>query len=583
MRKLCFCGSVLALVLITSQLFAYDLYSAGGSSGGGTPFPEPYKTITNEATALIPQDTLALDRIGSPAFAVGDTVEISLSGGATFADTNYVFEPSIGGAGIGDLTWATLQTVSPAGKPSITFILKETTLSLPPPFSRTISADTFILSGNAFAGQPVNINLPQVDGLDVYITFTVRDLGGTLKGSVQHLLFDSTLPPTPSESDYKGAIRNILSANLRAIASQSPNLSGLMTGQGFGNSNVSDLINGYIPIPEELLANLTEESLLSLPFYVGIKSGQGSFAASMSQFNDEPTNANFWVKGRWQYTNDKRGGNEGDSDFGLLMVGADYRYSLDTLFGVLAQYDFYESSATGLSAEGKGWGWMMGPYFVTRIDDSLILDVRIAWGRSDNEINVSNKGWDSFDGERWQVEANLTGDMTYGEWYVAPRLGFSYIEEEQKAFTSSKRLTATNKTVGAQTVSLGNLSFGPEISRSWNISEEATMRSFVAAVGLWEYDAPDIIHIDGRSINTEKLRARAEIGSELTFNDDSSVYVKYAFDGIGLSGYEAHSVEVSARRPINVGFLPNNSYASLRYNVCDAGTSTGNIKYEFDF
>ena len=104
--------SALSLIFTSSQALAYDVTKQDGATAAA----EPYKTIATQASEFVGGDSLVLGRSGSPAFAVGDTVEISLSGGATFADSAIVLENSRGGAGTGAITDAVVQTGSPTGK-----------------------------------------------------------------------------------------------------------------------------------------------------------------------------------------------------------------------------------------------------------------------------------------------------------------------------------------------------------------------------------------------------------------------------------------------------------------------------------
>jgi len=460
--------SALSLIFTSSQALAYDVTNADGATAAA----EPYKTIATQASEFVGGDSLVLGRSGSPAFAVGDTVEISLSGGATFADSTIVLENSQGGAGTGAITDAVVQTGSPAGKSTIRYTLADNSTNLG-------TAAGFIMSGATIAGQRVNFNLPPTYGTDIYITFTVRDAGSALKGSVRHLLFDSTLAPSASEVQSQREIQNVLGAHARNITAQSIGLSGLPTGRGFGGGSVSSLFGNADPISTALAATTD----ISLPVSMEMTDGQGNFAASLknlktwggslgigeqksdskppSRLTDTDSPYNVWVKGRWQGITDTRSGTKGEGDFGLVMLGADYRYQKDTLIGVLAQFDLYDQTTTGQSSKAKGKGWMVGPYLVTRPVDKLIWDARIAWGTSQNMLNLSDYGWDHYAGRRWQFESNLTGEMQYQGWNIFPQLGLNYFNEKQLAYK-----THNGTSIGTQSIALGNLSFGPEVSRS---------------------------------------------------------------------------------------------------------------------
>ena len=458
------------------------------------------------------------------------------------------------------------------------------------------SLNGLILSGSNINGQPVNFNLPQIDGRDIYITFTIRDSVGTLKGTTSHFLYDNTLPRSiATEAETKNAIKNVLAAHIRNMTSQGAGLSGLLTGNGFGNSDLSSLLGSHQSAGKAFAAATGG----SLPVSMEMVGGQGSFAASLNQIRawdgklgvggqqpgsrppdrlaDADSPFNVWIKGRWQGMTDTRGGTDGEGDFGLFMAGADYRYSRNTLIGVLAQFDFYSQTATGQSAKGRGHGWMFGPYLVTRLHDHLIWDARVAWGMSKNKIDPLEYGWDDFEGERWQVETNLTGDFEYQGWEIFPQLGLNYFAEEQKAFTSKE-----GTWIGSQVVEVGNLNFGPEISRSWEESRDITLRPFVALKGLWDFKSPDITHSDGREIGTEKVRARAEVGGDITFEDGGSVRAKYSFDGIGIRGYEAHSLELVASTPVDFGFLPNGSNLKSELSQTASNVHSSRFKVTLD-
>lgn len=579
----------LLLVSVSSQAIAYDVVRPSHEPPGTIrTVPEPVKTITHQASERVSGDTISLGTDGSPAFAVGDTIEISLSGGATFADSSYSLEECSGGAGTGDLAYAVLQTASPSGKSAIRFRLQNS--------GGAVSAvNNLNMSGSNIAGQSLNFNLPPTYGTDIYLTFKVNAAGGALKGSVRHLLFDSTLPPSASEAQSQREIRNVLAAHARNLTAQSVGLSGLLTGRGFGGGKVSNLFGQFGPVKTALAATPD----LALPVSVEMFDGQGNFAASLnqittwdgslgisdqksggkppSQLAERDSPFNVWVKGRWQGFTDTRGGTDGEGDFGLFMTGADYRYGKNTLIGLLAQFDVYDQTTTGQGSKAKGRGWMVGPYLVTRLDDNLIWDGRVAWGRAKNEINQSNFGWDDYYSERWQIETNLTGEMEYRDWDIFPQLGMNYFEERQKAFS-----TNNGTRVRSQTVALGNLSFGPEVSRSWEQFEEVTLRPFVALRGIWEFKSPEIAHDDGRSVETERLHARAELGGDVTFKDGGSVHAKYTFDGIGLAGYEAHSLELVASTPVDFGFLPNGSNMKSEFSQSASGVNASKLKLTLD-
>ncbi|WP_417837267.1 autotransporter outer membrane beta-barrel domain-containing protein [Thalassospira tepidiphila] len=582
-----FCIVALFLLVAPNSAYAYSVTNAGG--GAAT----PTQTITNEASKTVAGDSLTFFRSGSPttALAAGDTLQISLSGGATFADANISLEASQGGAGTNDLTWATISG-SPQGQSSITFTIQQG--ANPATFA---ALEGLIVSGSNSGGQLTTINLPQIAGRDIFITFTLRDSGGTLKGTAQHKLFDNTLAPAGNLEESQSAIKTVLATHIRNMTSQSVSLSGLITGRGFGRGGGS--LGGLFGDSAAFGNALTEATGLTLPVALELNEGRGNFAANLnsvmnwtgelaageqntgglppSALSNFESPMNLWVKGRWEGINDSRGGTAGDSDFGLFMTGIDYRVNKDTMVGILGQYDLYKSTATGQDSQGKGKGWMVGPYMVSRLDENLIWDGRVAWGKSKNKINPLGRGWDKYDGERSQLETNLTGDIRSENWEFYPQIGINYFREEQKAYTNFG-----GERIEAQTITFGNLTFGPEVVRVLQVEDGPTYRPFVALRGIWDFRAPPIAHSNGSQVDTEKLRARAELGGDITFEDGGSIYAKYAYDGIGLANYESHSFEIIANTPVTFGFLPDNSKFKSSFNQDVSSTQASTFRIGLD-
>ncbi|KJE34342.1 hypothetical protein UF64_14690 [Thalassospira sp. HJ] len=581
------CIATAFLVAAPNSVYGYSV-----TDDNNAPFETV--TITNEAIGTFGGDKIAFFHDANPApagFAAGDTLEIALSGGATFADANMVFEGMHGGAGNNQLDWVTFSG-SPQGKSTLNLTIKQGTI----PASFALF-DGLVLSGDTIPGQTTNFNLPQIAGRDIFITFTLRDSVGTLKATVKQKLFDNTLAPAGDLAESQSAIKNVISTHIRNMTSQSVGLSGLITGRGFGRGGGS--LGGLFDGNAAFGNALGEATGLTLPVAFEMNEGKGSFAANLnsvmnwtgelaagnqgtgnlptSEFSDFKSPLNAWVKGRWEGITDSRGGTEGDGDFGLFMTGVDYRLNKDTMIGVLGQYDLYKTSSTGQNSQGKGKGWMIGPYMVSRLDENLIWDGRVAWGKSHNKINPVGRGWDKYDGERSQVETNLTGDIRTDDWEFYPQIGMNYFRERQKAYTNFG-----GERIEAQTITFGNLTFGPEVVRVLKVEDGPTYRPFVALRGIWDFRAPPIDHDNGSQVNTETIRARAELGGDITFADGGSIYAKYAYDGIGLANYAAHSFELVANTPVTFGFLPDNTKFRSSFNQAVNTTRASTLRVGLD-
>ncbi|MEM8975226.1 MAG: autotransporter outer membrane beta-barrel domain-containing protein [Pseudomonadota bacterium] len=252
------------------------------------------------------------------------------------------------------------------------------------------------------------------------------------------------------------------------------------------------------------------------------------------EFANRPlTGIGFWTEGTLSKVDD----GTSKSDFDLLYVGADYRFSSGLVVGLLAQFDHTEEEdgTNGFAVKGKGW--LAGPYVVARLGTNLILDARAAWGRSDNEVSPYNTYADEFKGRRKLLRGRLTGDFKFGALHVAPHIGVVYYEEEQKTYTDS-----LGNTISSQKVELGRLTFGPKLSTTFTRPDGATVTPHVAVHGIWDFRRTDLVNIDtGLALTgTDDFRARAQAGVTARRADGMAITAEGFYDGIGANGFNAY-------------------------------------------
>ena len=251
-------------------------------------------------------------------------------------------------------------------------------------------------------------------------------------------------------------------------------------------------------------------------------------------YGQPQTGFGLWAEGTWARIDD----GTTDSDFGLLYIGADYAFRPGFVVGVLAQFDRTDEvdDTYGFSIEGDGW--LVGPYVVARLRSNLIFDARVAWGKSDNQVSPYNTYTDDFEGRRWLARSRLTGDFNFGRLHVAPHVGVVYFEEEQKAYTDS-----VGNVVGAQTVALGRVTFGPKFSTTFTRKDGATITPHVGIDGIWDFKRNDIVDVDtGIAVSgSDDLRARVQAGVTARRADGGlSLTAEGFYDGIGARDFDAY-------------------------------------------
>ena len=248
-----------------------------------------------------------------------------------------------------------------------------------------------------------------------------------------------------------------------------------------------------------------------------------------------------WTEAHYMrfYDSGNRRGN-----FLIGYAGIDCQVHPAVMLGFLGQVDWIDDKIGSLSAEIDGLGWMVGPYATARLTPDLYLDMRAAWGRSDNDINISGMTG-SFDTSRWLIDGQLTGNVYMDDVRITPEISLSYIEERQNDF-----LDSSNHYTASQVVSLGRLRFGPEVSKRYILDSGLIVEPHFSLRGIWDFAGTNV-KVAGVDYNIEGLRGVAELGFILQRSDDFNVRVSVKYDGIGLKDYHAFGGQFWLNIPLN--------------------------------
>ncbi|MBF9042027.1 hypothetical protein HKCCE4037_01705 [Rhodobacterales bacterium HKCCE4037] len=141
-----------------------------------------------------------------------------------------------------------------------------------------------------------------------------------------------------------------------------------------------------------------------------------------------------------------------ETAYTLLTFGSHVYLADETLLGVMVQFD-HAASTEGV-AEIEGTGWLIGPYYVARYG-GVVVDARVLWGQTDNEIRPTGTYTDHFGTERVLAMLNLSGEIELERATLRPLLGWAYTEDRSEAYVD-----ALSNPVSAQRVRLSEVETG---------------------------------------------------------------------------------------------------------------------------
>lgn len=236
---------------------------------------------------------------------------------------------------------------------------------------------------------------------------------------------------------------------------------------------------------------------------------------------------------------------DNESTYWVGYLGGHYFVSEDLIIGGLVQLDWSDEEDSVAGSTADGFGWMVGPYMAGTVPDTtLTWDVRAAWGRSNNTVNPIGIYTDDFETERWLVSGKVQGSFDISELTVTPSLQASYFEETQQAYTDS-----LGNDITEQTISLGEIKFGPEFSMNQIMENGLVVSPSMAISGVWNFGLRDNETSQGYVLGDEEIRARIDFGIDLRDPQGRSLALSGYYDGLGVEDYEAMGGEIRLSIP----------------------------------
>lgn len=249
-----------------------------------------------------------------------------------------------------------------------------------------------------------------------------------------------------------------------------------------------------------------------------------------------------WLEVHYSEFEDEGDGIQSDGRFGVAYVGIDYLVTPTVLVGVLGQIDWAEEdSNAGSSIDGIGG--MAGPYLSARLAPNLFFTTRAAYGVSENSVSPIGTYTDNFSTDRWLASAELTGNWNFGNLRITPSASVTYLEEDQHSYTDTRGVLIPD-----QTVSLGQVSFGPEIAYRF-VGDRFTWEPQLSVTGLWDFVDEDGFAA-GLVASNDDLRAKVKAGILAQAVGGASLRIVGTFDGIGGGDYDAFGAQAWLSIPL---------------------------------
>ncbi len=258
-----------------------------------------------------------------------------------------------------------------------------------------------------------------------------------------------------------------------------------------------------------------------------------------------PSMFDVWFEGQSSYFTSNNLGGQRQGHSGVLYSGVDAIIAPGVAVGLLLQHDWIADSSNVLGQNRDGAGWMAGPYVGLRLTPNLYFDARYARGSAINHVDPVGAYVDTFTSTRELASSRLTGDWKRGNWTFRPSAEIVYYTERQKSYVNQIGIA-----IPETRVSLGRVSFGPEVAYKLKLENGSVLEPYVALKGVYDFSA------DAKSSSSDQpasntLTGRIEVGATYRFESGISVRASGAYDGMGSATYRAKQGQAFVIVPLN--------------------------------
>jgi outer membrane autotransporter protein len=144
------------------------------------------------------------------------------------------------------------------------------------------------------------------------------------------------------------------------------------------------------------------------------------------------------------------------------------------------------------------------------------------------------------------AHARLTGNWRFGEFRLTPSVAFDYGQEHQQSYTDSNGLL-----ISGQRVSLGRISFGPEVARRFVLDNGAVVEPLASLTGKWDFANGTYASAAGLPADGESFYLKATGGFLARAPGGYLVRLVGSYDGIGNPAFQSWGGEMSVNIPLN--------------------------------
>jgi outer membrane autotransporter protein len=241
--------------------------------------------------------------------------------------------------------------------------------------------------------------------------------------------------------------------------------------------------------------------------------------------NDPAMYWNAWFDGSFVYVDRDHPSAGYDGPMFIASLGVDRKIGESSVLGLLVNFEHADfDTGFGVGGRQKSRGFGIGVYGGSALTEHIVADAMVIWSHLDNDV-VEFGAPNSFDSNRIQAAANLTGYWYRDAWRFSPTVGITYSFEDQDSYggTPSRTLDSAIAIAGLQ---VGHTTF---------LDDVRTIEPWVGVNAEWEFHSTGASGVS--SVNLDPFDIRVLGGLNAQLSQSVSATLKADIAGLARSDY----------------------------------------------
>ncbi len=199
-----------------------------------------------------------------------------------------------------------------------------------------------------------------------------------------------------------------------------------------------------------------------------------------------------------------------DGTLATVSFGLDRKIGDRSVLGVLLNFEISDFDTSFGPGTFDSTGYGIGVYGGTALSDHWVADAMVVWKHFDNDLTQMFFAPASFDSERWQAAANLTGYWYRDAWRYSPAFGFAWSHEDQDASSLNP----------AQTITTTLASAGLEVGYTTVLDDMRSLEPWASLTVEWTFhdSAATLLGFPDPDLNEIDLRLAGGLNAKLADN-----------------------------------------------------------------